>query len=122
MYAIVETGGKQYKVVQGQRFRVEKLAIEPGETVTIGSVQMVVDDDGVHAGTPTVEGAAVRCRVMTHGRGRKIRLIKYKRRKKYRRRQGHRQAYTELLVEEISPRAQSGEDNRVESAEIRGGT
>ena len=102
MYAIVETGGKQYKITQGQRFRVEKLAAEPGETVDLDAVQMLVDNDGVHAGTPTVDGAAVRCRVMSHGRGKKIRIIKYKRRKKYRRRAGHRQGYTELLVEEIS--------------------
>lgn len=102
MYAIVETGGKQYKVTQGQRFRVEKLSVEPGGMVDLDSVQMVVDNDGVRAGTPTVDGAAVRCRVVSHGRGKKIRIIKYKRRKKYRRRAGHRQGYTELLVEEIS--------------------
>ncbi len=102
MYAIVETGGKQYKITQGQRFRVEKLAAEPGDMVDLDAVQMVVDNDGVHAGTPTVDGAAVRCRVVSHGRGKKIRVIKYKRRKKYRRRAGHRQGYTELLVEEIS--------------------
>ncbi len=102
MYAIVETGGKQYKVTQGQRFRVEKLSVEPGGMVDLDTVQMVVDNDGVRAGTPTVDGAAVRCRVLSHGRGKKIRIIKYKRRKKYRRRAGHRQGYTELLVEEIS--------------------
>ncbi len=101
MYAIVETGGKQYKVAQGQRFRVEKLPAELGETVTLDTVPMVVDNDGVHTGTPSVEGVVVRCRVVAHGRGTKIRIVKYKRRKKYRRRAGHRQDYTELLVEQI---------------------
>jgi len=101
MYAIVETGGKQYKVTQGQRFRVERLPAEPGETVNLDAVQMIVDEKGVQAGTPTVDGAAVRCKVMAHGRGKKIRIIKFKRRKKYRRRNGHRQDYTELLVEDI---------------------
>ena len=102
MYAIVESGGKQYKVTQGERFRVEKLKAEPGETVSLDSVRMVVDETGVRAGEPTVDGALVRCRVMNHGRGRKIRIVKYKKRKNYRRRNGHRQGYTELMVEEIS--------------------
>jgi large subunit ribosomal protein L21 len=102
MYAIIETGGKQYRVAQGQRFRVEKIKAEAGETVSLDSVRMVVDDSGVKAGEPTVDGATVQCRVLAHGRGEKIRVQKYKKRKNYRRRYGHRQDYTELLVEEIS--------------------
>lgn len=102
MYAIVETGGKQYKVAQGQKFRVEKIKAEAGETVSLDTVMMLVDNDGVKAGEAALDGAAVQCRVVGHGRGDKIRVQKYKKRKNYRRRHGHRQDYTELLVEEIS--------------------
>lgn len=100
-YAIVETGGKQYKVAEGQAIRVEKLQVEPGQEVRLDRVLLVNQEGNVKVGTPTVEGAAVVARAKAHGRGRKILVFKYKPKKNYRRRAGHRQSYTELVVEKI---------------------
>lgn len=100
-YAIIETGGKQYKVTEGQSIRVEKLPVEAGQEVRIDRVLLVSKDGGIKVGKPTVEGAAVVARAKDHGRGRKIVVFKYKPKKNYRRRAGHRQPYTELLVEKI---------------------
>lgn len=100
-YAIIETGGKQYKVAEGQSIRVEKLPVEPGTEVRLDRVLLVSKDGDVKVGTPTVAGATVVARAKEHGRGRKILIFKYKPKKNYRRRAGHRQAYTELLVEKI---------------------
>lgn len=100
-YAIVETGGKQYKVAEGQYIHVEKLPVEPGAEVRLDRVLLVSRDGEVKVGRPTVEGAAVVARAASHGRGRKILVFKYKPKKNYRRRAGHRQAYTRLVVEKI---------------------
>ncbi len=102
MYAIVRTGGKQYRVRPGDRVRVEKLAAEPGDEVVFEDVVFVSDGETVKVGTPRVKGAAVRAEVVAHGRGPKLIVFKKKRRKNYRRKAGHRQWYTEVFVREIS--------------------
>lgn len=102
MYAIIETGGKQVKVQEGQTLQVEKLNAEPGETVTLEDIVFVGGGEQVKAGTPHVEGASVTAKVDQHGRGKKITVFKFKRRKKYRRKQGHRQPYTQLSIEKIN--------------------
>lgn len=101
MYAIIETGGKQLKVEEGQTIFVEKLDAAEGETVTFDKV-VFVGGDTVKVGSPHVEGATVTAKVGEHGRGKKITVFKMKRRKNYRRKQGHRQPYTKLSVEKIN--------------------
>ncbi len=101
MYAIIKTGGKQYRVAPEDVITVEKLAGEPGETVVISEVLMVADGDGVQVGAPFVEGASVACELVEQTRGPKIIIFKKKRRKHYRRRKGHRQDLTVLKVTEI---------------------
>ncbi|SFM85973.1 50S ribosomal protein L21 [Thermodesulforhabdus norvegica] len=102
MYAIVETGGKQLKVEPGKVVHVEKLAVEPGEKVVFDRVLCVRDGEVVRIGTPYVEDAKVTGEVVEHFRGEKILIIKHKRRKNYRRRQGHRQWYTAVKIESIN--------------------
>lgn len=101
MYAVIKTGGKQYKVQAGDKVRVEKLEAEEGKTVKISDVLMVVDNDQVTVGTPFVKGATVSAKVNAHGRGQKVRIIKFRRRKHHRKQMGHRQAYTELSIVDI---------------------
>ncbi len=101
MYAVIKTGGKQVRVVEGQEIYVEKLDVEAGETFEFTEVLML-GGENIVIGTPTVEGAKVIAKVVKHGRGPKIIVFKYKVRKNYRRKQGHRQAYTKLVVESIS--------------------
>ena len=100
MYAVIQTGGKQVRVVEGQEIYVEKLDVEAGETYEFTDVLML-GGESVVFGTPTVEGAKVVAKVVKHGRGQKIIVFKYKVRKNYRRKQGHRQAYTKLVIESI---------------------
>ena len=102
MYAVVATGGKQYRVSVGVTFRVEKLSQDVGDVVDIPRVLLLANESEVQTGNPLVEGAAVKAEILGHGRDKKIRVFKMKRRKKYRRTQGHRQAFTELRVTEIS--------------------
>lgn len=101
LYAIIETGGKQLKVQEGQTIFVEKLDASPGETVTFDKVVFIGGDE-TKVGTPHVDGASVTAKVDEHGRGKKITVFKFKRRKNYRRKQGHRQPYTKLSVEKIN--------------------
>lgn len=101
MFAVVETGGKQYKVAVGDRLKVERLSAAEGESVTLSRVLMVADDADVAVGAPALEGRGVSARVLGHGRGDKIRVFKMKRRKGYRRTQGHRQHYTEIEITSI---------------------
>ena len=102
MYAVVETGGKQYKVSEGQTIEVEKLPYEVGETIRLDRVLLVAKDGAeVRVGQPTVEGAAVSATVLDHKRGRKIIVFKYRPKVRYRRKQGHRQTYTHLRIDEI---------------------
>lgn len=100
MYAVIKTGGKQYKVAIGDRLKVEKLTAEAGESVRLDRVLMVADGAKIEVGAPLVE-TAVSAKVLSHGRGTKIRVFKMKRRKDYRRTQGHRQYYTEIEITAI---------------------
>jgi len=101
MYAVVETGGKQYRVSEGDAINVEKLPYQVGDTVELERVLLVSSEAGLTVGQPVVEGAKVMARVESEGRGRKILVWKYRPKQRYRRRQGHRQAYTRLRIEKI---------------------
>ncbi|WP_368652198.1 50S ribosomal protein L21 [Ornithinibacillus sp. 4-3] len=101
MYAIIETGGKQVKVVEGQEIYVEKIDANTDETVTFDKVLLVGGDD-VKVGVPYVEGATVTAKVEKQGRQKKVTIIKFKPKKNYSRKQGHRQPYTKLVVEKIN--------------------
>ena len=101
MFAIMETGGKQYKVIEGDVLRVEKLTVEIGGTVVINTVLAVEKDGDFKIGRPTVEGAQVTLKVLDQGKGKKIIVFKYKAKKNYRRKNGHRQPYTKVVVEKI---------------------
>ena len=102
MYAVIRSGGKQYRVSQGGSVRVEKLAGEVGSEITLDDVLMIANEGDVKIGTPKVDGAHVTGTIVAQGRGQKIRVFKMKRRKGYRRTQGHRQDYTEIRVNAIS--------------------
>jgi len=102
VYAVIVTGGKQYRVSQGDKVRVEKLDAAEGDSVEIGQVLMVVDGDDVKIGTPVLDGGKVTAQVMAQGRGKKVDIIKFQRRKQHMKHQGHRQAYTELKITGIS--------------------
>jgi large subunit ribosomal protein L21 len=102
VYAIIETGGKQFRVQEGDTLYIEKLSSEPGETVEISKVFAVQKDDGLKLGSPLVEGATVQLKVVRHGRGKKIIVFKYKAKKNYRRKRGHRQSFTQVTVEKIN--------------------
>jgi large subunit ribosomal protein L21 len=101
MYAVIETGGKQYRVSEGDAISVEKLPNQVGEKVEIERVLLISDEKGVTVGQPVVGGAKVVAKVESEGRGRKILVWKYRPKQRYRRRQGHRQAYTRLRIEKI---------------------
>lgn len=101
VYAIVESGGRQYRAEAGHTFSVEKLPFEVGEQIELSRVLLLADMDDVHIGQPTVSGASVKVTVVEQYRGKKIFVWKYKPKKRYRRRQGHRQNYTRLRVDEI---------------------
>lgn len=101
MYAIVETGGKQYKVSQGDTIVVEKLDGEVGSDIVLDKVLLVQNEGKVQVGSPYIEGAKVVAKVVEHGRGKKIIVFKYKPKKNYHKKQGHRQPYTKLTVESI---------------------
>lgn len=101
MFAIIETGGKQVKVEEGQEIYVEKLDVNEGDSFTFDKV-LFVGGDAVKVGAPTVEGATVTATVNKHGRGRKITILTYQRRKDKKRKQGHRQPYTKLTIEKIN--------------------
>ena len=100
MYAVIESGGKQYRVAVGDRVKVESLAAEPGAVVSLGEVLMVVDGDAVSVGTPRLD-SRVEATVVGHGRGEKLRILKFRRRKNSRTHAGHRQNYTELEITSI---------------------
>lgn len=101
MYAIIETGGKQYKVQAGDVLYIEKLNAAEGESVTFDRVLAVSKDNGLVTGTPVVSGATVTAKVEKHGKGAKVVVYKYKAKKNYRRKQGHRQPYTKVTIENI---------------------
>ena len=101
MYAIIQTGGKQYRVSEGDVLNVEKLAVEAGENVVFDKVMTVVNDGDVMIGKPVVEGAKVTAKVVEHGKAKKIFVFKYKAKANYRKRQGHRQPYTQVEITSI---------------------
>jgi len=101
MYAVIETGGKQVRVVVGQEIFVEKIEAEVDQSIEFTDVLMIGGEKLI-LGTPLVSGAKVVAKVLKHGKNKKIIVFKYKRRKNYRRKQGHRQAYTKLLIEAIN--------------------
>ena len=102
MYAVVQTGGKQYRVTEGATLRVEKIKADEGSSVELDKVLMVGEGESVKIGTPYVDGGKVTATVKSHGRGKKVNILKFKRRKHHMKRQGHRQWYTELEITGIS--------------------
>ncbi|MGL5718609.1 MAG: 50S ribosomal protein L21 [Paraclostridium sp.] len=102
MYAIVKTGGKQYKVSEGDVIFVEKIEANEGDVVTLNDVLACSKDGNLVVGSPVVEGASVQAKVVEQGKGKKIVVFKYKAKKDYRRKNGHRQAYTKIVVEKIN--------------------
>ena len=102
MYAVIQTGGKQYRVSEGLKLKVEKLDAAEGDSIELDKVLMVADGDDVKIGTPYLDGGKVTATVTSHGRGKKVKIIKFKRRKHHMKRQGHRQSYTELEITGIA--------------------
>ena len=102
MHAIIVTGGKQYKVTQGDVLYVEKLPVEAGETVKFDQVLAVIDGDKATFGQPTVAGASVEANVVKNGKGKKVIVFKYKPKKNYKRKQGHRQPYTKIEITKVN--------------------
>ncbi|SDM53949.1 LSU ribosomal protein L21P [Franzmannia pantelleriensis] len=102
MYAVIKSGGKQYRVQEGQTLKLEKLEIATGETLEFDQVLLVGSDDETKVGAPLVEGAKVSAEVVSHGRGDKVTIIKFRRRKHHMKRQGHRQWFTEVKITGIS--------------------
>jgi large subunit ribosomal protein L21 len=101
MYAVIKSGGKQYKVAPGEKLKVEQLSADVGAEVVLDQVLMVGEGDSVRLGQPILAGAAVKATVVGHGRGDKVTIFKMRRRKHYQKHQGHRQNYTELKIESI---------------------
>lgn len=101
MYAVIKTGGKQYRVQKGQTLKVEKLPADEGASVDIEEVLMVADGDKITVGAPYIEGGKVTATVKSHGRGKKIEIVKFNRRKHHRKQMGHRQSYTEIEIQNI---------------------
>jgi len=102
MYAVIETGGKQYRVAEGDKVRVEKLDAEAGTSIDIAKVLMVGDGDQIRLGKPFIDGTTVTAKITAHGRHDKVKIIKFRRRKHHMKRQGHRQWFTELRITGIS--------------------
>jgi large subunit ribosomal protein L21 len=107
MYAVIKTGGKQYRVAAGEKLKVEQITAQPGQTITISDVLAVGNGQSVAVGTPLVAGASVKATVLAHGRADKVKIFKMRRRKHYQKHQGHRQGFTELFIAEISGNGQS---------------
>lgn len=102
MYAVIQTGGKQYRVAEGSTLKVEKIAADEGASIELDKVLMVADGDNVTVGAPYVDGGKVTATVKKHGRGKKVMIVKFRRRKHQLKRQGHRQSFTEIEVTGIS--------------------
>lgn len=102
MYAVIESGGKQYRVAPGDVIRVERLDVSAGESVKLDRILMVADGDSAQLGNPVLAGVSVTAKVRAHGRGEKVRIFKLRRRKHYRRHAGHRQDYTELEITQVA--------------------
>ena len=102
MYAVIKTGGKQYRVVTGEKIKVEQIPADVGAEITLDEVLMVGEGESVNIGTPLLAGAKVIAKVIAHGRGPKIKIFKMRRRKHYQKHQGHRQNYTEIEISGIA--------------------
>ncbi len=98
MYAVIQTGGKQYRVSEGDTVKVEKLTAEAGTSIDFSQVLMVADGDNVKVGKPYLDGSTVTATIESHGRAKKVKIVKFRRRKHYLKRQGHRQWYTALKI------------------------
>ncbi len=101
MYAVIKSGGKQYRVSEGQTLNLEKMPVNPGDVIEFDQVLMLSDTTGLKFGTPLVKGAKVKAEVLSNGRAEKIRVIKFRRRKHYRRQMGHRQHFTQVKITAI---------------------
>lgn len=102
MYAVIKTGGKQYRVTPGTKLKVEKLVGDVGSSVIFDKVLVMADGDNVKIGAPLVDGAKISATVVAHGRGDKVMIFKMRRRKHYRKTQGHRQSYTEIVIDDFA--------------------
>ncbi len=102
MYAVIKTGGKQYRVTEGETLKVEKLEIATGEAINFDEVLLVANGEEVKIGAPVVAGAKVNAEVVAHGRGKKVTIVKFRRRKHHRKQMGHRQWFTEIKITGIS--------------------
>ena len=98
MYAVITTGGKQYRVSSGEKLKIEQIVADVGSEIVLDQVLMVADGENVTLGTPLLSGASVKAKIVSHGRGDKVRIFKMRRRKHYRKSQGHRQNYTEIEI------------------------
>ena len=103
MYAVIKTGGKQYRVMPGEKLKVEQIPADIGSEVVLDQVLLVSNGDAITVGKPLVAGASVITKVLAHGRGIKVTIFKMRRRKHYQKHQGHRQNFTELSIESINP-------------------
>jgi large subunit ribosomal protein L21 len=101
MYAVIRTGGKQYRVAEGDTLRIEKLAADEGAEVEFDQVLLLADGEQIRVGQPLITDHRVRAQVISHGRGRKVKIIKFRRRKHHLKRQGHRQSFTEVKITTI---------------------
>jgi len=102
MYAVFQSGGKQYRANEGEVVRLEKLDIVTGEVIELDRVLMVVDGENIKIGAPLIDGGKIKAKVLSHGRGTKVKIIKFRRRKHYRKQQGHRQWFTDIKITSIS--------------------
>ncbi|MEY3747696.1 MAG: hypothetical protein RL194_1155 [Pseudomonadota bacterium] len=116
MYAVIKTGGKQYRVAAGDKLKVEKLAGEVGSDITLDQVLMVADGDNVTIGAPLIDGASVKAKVVAHGRGDKVMIFKFRRRKHYRKTQGHRQDFTEIEIGTIAAAGKPAKASKAKAA------
>ena len=101
MYAVIKSGGKQYRVYEGETLKIEKLEVEPGKKITFNEVLMIADGENVKVGSPLVEKASVEAKVLCQGKGKKVNILKFKRRKQFMKQQGHRQLFTEIQIGKI---------------------
>ena len=102
MYAVFQSGGKQHRVSEGQVVRLEKIEVETGAEVVFDKVLMVANGEDIKVGAPFVEGATIKAEIVEHGRGDKIKIVKFRRRKHYRKQQGHRQWFTDVKITAIA--------------------
>jgi large subunit ribosomal protein L21 len=102
MYAVIKTGGKQYRVAKGETLKIEKLKADEGASIDFNDVLMIADGDQITLGNPLIDGSKVTATVKSHGRAKKIEIIKFKRRKHHRKQMGHRQYYTEVEITDIN--------------------